>query len=63
MTIDPLHLIRIMPAQGYGCERTALLFLPHAYEPAFSCEGIGGLFSVGRPTFGIRRGRKRERKQ
>jgi hypothetical protein len=46
-TIDPLHLIRIMPAQGSGCERTALGFLSYAYEPTFSCEGIGGLFAYG----------------
>ncbi|MBG9941361.1 hypothetical protein ABD77_04865 [Brevibacillus formosus] len=32
-TIDPLHLIRIMPAQGYGCRQTALfrLIVTYAY--------------------------------
>lgn len=39
MTVDPLHLIRIMPAQGYGCERTA-------YKSDRICVGAH-LFPVG----------------
>ncbi|ELK42285.1 hypothetical protein ABE38_18160 [Brevibacillus agri] len=44
-TVDPLHLIRIMPAQGYGCRQTALFYLvTMRMKPAFSCEGEGGFF-------------------
>jgi len=46
-TIDPLHLIRIMPAQGYGCRQKLRLDWLYAYEPTFSCTGDGGLFAFG----------------
>lgn len=43
-TIDPLHLIRIMPAQGSGCERTALGFCRMRMSPPFPVrESVGFL--------------------